>query len=71
MERTNKRVLNLTKAVCRLHFYNDLDASDAIEELNEQGFCNVNVDFVQEMYDQLIKETKETITVSYNNDFAL
>jgi hypothetical protein len=66
METIESKVIELAEAVCRLHFYDKIDATAAIAKLNEKGFSTVSVQFVQAIYKQLIKETNKTVTVSYN-----
>jgi hypothetical protein len=67
MESVESKVIELVEVVCRLHFYDDIDTFTAVRKLNEQGFEDVSAEFVQAIYEQLIKETDKTMTVSYNN----
>jgi hypothetical protein len=71
MERIEAKIINLTEAVCRLHFYDDIDATAAIAKLNEKGFPDVSIKFVQTIYERAIKETDKTMTVSYKRFYHL
>jgi hypothetical protein len=51
-------MLNLTRAVCELHRYDQVDETSAIPMLKDQGFENVAVEFVQVIYDQLAKQSE-------------
>jgi hypothetical protein len=71
METIESKVIELAKAICRLRFYDDIDATAAIAKLNSQGLPNVSVKFVQAIYERLIEETDESKTVSYKRLYFL
>jgi Zn-dependent M32 family carboxypeptidase len=62
MEDTETKLLKLTRAVCRLHRYEE-DAFDAIETLADEGFENVSVAFVEAVYNQLEKEADKLVKI--------
>jgi hypothetical protein len=64
MEAVENRVIELTEAICNLYLYDHIDSSHAIKKLTEQGYENVSVKFVWEIYERLIKETDDSKTVS-------
>jgi hypothetical protein len=59
MDSVESKVLELTEAVCRLHFYDNINASAAIDKLKEQGFPNISIEFVQAIYERLIEGIKK------------
>jgi hypothetical protein len=66
MEQIENRVLELTRAVCRLHRL-DRPASDVPVTLENEGFRNVSVNFVQAIFDKLLNEANKYMKLCFSN----
>jgi hypothetical protein len=67
MDATEIKLLELIQAICRLHRYEQDDASYAVDMVADEGFENVSVEFAQAIYDQLKKEVDERTKIYHNN----
>jgi hypothetical protein len=67
----------LTRFICELHRYDQVDASAAVQQLKNRSFEHVTEEFVQVIYEQLKKESDkhmkrwhENATKSHYYDFT-
>jgi hypothetical protein len=66
MEAIEIQVLKLTQTLCRLHRH-ERDAFNAVEQLNDERFENVSIEFVGVIYKQLTKETHKRTKIYRKN----
>jgi hypothetical protein len=66
METIENRVLELIRTVCRL-YYPDRSASDVPIALENEGFRNVSVNFVQAIFDMLSHEANKYMNACFEN----
>jgi hypothetical protein len=66
MEQIENQLLELTRAVFRLHSL-DRPVSNVPVSLENQGFRNVSLNFVQAIFDKLANEANKYMNVCFSN----
>jgi hypothetical protein len=64
MTASENEVIELAKAICRLRSCYNLDASQAVQELNEMVSEGVSADFFEAIYNKFAKGIKAYMKVS-------